>query len=153
MDLAALSRTGSSVRLCCGTSRDCLVHPTAAHSLMPPAAPPKDSARTRQSLPHPPQQRGHLAAALSRWPAALQDESACIGCKQGVWRCRVVHSLHRVQAVCVALQDEAACIGCKQCVWCASGVFRMEPEFGRSRAFAQWCDTEDRIQVGSPGPP
>ncbi|CAK0783074.1 hypothetical protein CVIRNUC_006269 [Coccomyxa viridis] len=42
--------------------------------------------------------------------------------------------------------DEAACIGCKQCVWCASGVFRMEPEFGRSRAFAQWCDTEDRIQ-------
>ena len=51
------------------------------------------------------------------------------------------------------LQDEAACIGCKQCVWCASGVFRMEPEFGRSRAFAQWCDTEDRIQVGAPGLP
>ena len=53
----------------------------------------------------------------------------------------------------MALQDEAACIGCKQCVWCASGVFRMEPEYGRSRAFAQWCDTEDRIQVRSLGLP
>lgn len=49
-----------------------------------------------------------------------------------------------------AAQDESACIGCKQCVWCASGVFRMEPEYGRSRVFAQWCDTEDNIQVGTP---
>lgn len=48
------------------------------------------------------------------------------------------------------VQDESACIGCKQCVWCASGVFRMEPEYGRSRVFAQWCDTEDNIQVGTP---
>ena len=52
-----------------------------------------------------------------------------------------------------ALQDESACIGCKQCVWCASGVFRMEPEYGRSRVFAQWCDPEDRIQVQSLRPP
>ena len=48
------------------------------------------------------------------------------------------------------MQDESACIGCKQCVWCASGVFRMEPEYGRSRVFAQWCDKEDNIQVGTP---
>ncbi|KAG2486924.1 hypothetical protein HYH03_014423 [Edaphochlamys debaryana] len=42
--------------------------------------------------------------------------------------------------------DEFTCIGCKQCVWCASATFRMENEHGRSRVFAQWLDTEDKIQ-------
>jgi len=44
-------------------------------------------------------------------------------------------------------QDEVACIGCKQCVWIAQGTFRIEPDHGRSRVFAQWVDTEDDIQV------
>lgn len=43
--------------------------------------------------------------------------------------------------------DEFSCIGCKQCVWCASATFRMENEFGRSRVFAQWLDTEELIQA------
>ncbi|KAK9837418.1 hypothetical protein WJX81_001095 [Elliptochloris bilobata] len=42
--------------------------------------------------------------------------------------------------------DEITCIGCKQCVWCASATFRMEPEYGRSRVFAQWIDSEPKIQ-------
>eukprot|EP00955_Chlamydomonas_euryale_P028239 297599-Chlamydomonas_euryale.AAC.3 len=42
--------------------------------------------------------------------------------------------------------DEFSCIGCKMCVWCASATFRMEPEHGRSRVFAQWLDSEDKIQ-------
>eukprot|EP00798_Chlamydomonas_sp_ICE-L_P014322 gene14322-20307_t len=33
--------------------------------------------------------------------------------------------------------DEFTCIGCKQCVWTASATFRMEPEHGKSRVFAQ----------------
>ena len=66
-------------------------------------------------------------------------------------RCCRVHPPFAVPHVHVhTAQDESACIGCKQCVWCASGVFRMEPEYGRSRVFAQWCDTEDNIQVGTP---
>lgn len=47
----------------------------------------------------------------------------------------------------VALQDEFTCIGCRQCVWCASATFRLEPEHGRSRVFAQWLDPEDKIQA------
>jgi ferredoxin len=42
--------------------------------------------------------------------------------------------------------DELACIGCKQCVWSAPATFRMEDEHGRSRAFAQWLNTEDELQ-------
>lgn len=49
------------------------------------------------------------------------------------------------------LQDECACIGCKQCVWLAQGTFRIEPDHGRSRAFAQWVDVEDNIQVSPDG--
>ena len=43
--------------------------------------------------------------------------------------------------------DEFSCIGCKQCVWCASATFRMENEHGRSRVFAQWLDSEEKIQA------
>jgi ferredoxin len=43
--------------------------------------------------------------------------------------------------------DELTCIGCKQCVWCAPATFRIEDEYGRSRVFAQWVDTEDNIQA------
>ncbi len=43
-------------------------------------------------------------------------------------------------------QDEFTCIGCKQCVWAASATFRIEPEHGRSRVYAQWLDDEDKIQ-------
>ncbi|CAG9460155.1 unnamed protein product [Pedinophyceae sp. YPF-701] len=42
--------------------------------------------------------------------------------------------------------DENSCIGCKQCVWVAAATFRMENEYGRSRAFAQWLNSEDEIQ-------
>lgn len=42
--------------------------------------------------------------------------------------------------------DELTCIGCKQCVWCAPATFRIEDDFGRSRVFAQWLDTEDNLQ-------
>lgn len=38
-----------------------------------------------------------------------------------------------------------------QCVWCASATFRMEPEHGRSRVYAQWLDTEDKIQASIGG--
>jgi len=43
--------------------------------------------------------------------------------------------------------DENACIGCKMCVWCASATFRIEAEYGRSRVFGQWLDTEDNISA------
>lgn len=42
--------------------------------------------------------------------------------------------------------DELSCIGCKNCVWLASAMFRIEPEYGRARVFAQWLNTEDKIQ-------
>ena len=50
---------------------------------------------------------------------------------------------HENRAVFV---DENTCIGCKMCVWCASATFRMDPDYGRSRAFAQWLDTEEKLQ-------
>ncbi|GFH17228.1 uncharacterized protein HaLaN_13814 [Haematococcus lacustris] len=50
---------------------------------------------------------------------------------------------HESRAVFV---DEFSCIGCKQCVWHASATFRMEPEHGRSRVFAQWLDDEEHLQ-------
>lgn len=49
-------------------------------------------------------------------------------------------------------QDEVSCIGCKMCVWCASGTFRVEPSYGRSRVYAQWIDSEDKVEVGRPLP-
>eukprot|EP00967_Tisochrysis_lutea_P095507 scaffold139300_cov21-Tisochrysis_lutea.AAC.1 len=33
--------------------------------------------------------------------------------------------------------DEFTCIGCKQCIWQAPATFRIEPEHGRSRVYAQ----------------
>eukprot|EP00878_Enallax_costatus_P000241 GHUV01000305.1.p1 GENE.GHUV01000305.1~~GHUV01000305.1.p1 ORF type:complete len:287 (+),score=61.61 GHUV01000305.1:1160-2020(+) len=43
--------------------------------------------------------------------------------------------------------DENTCIGCKQCVWHASACFRIEPDYGRSRVYAQWLNTEDELQT------
>ena len=43
--------------------------------------------------------------------------------------------------------DECSCIGCKQCVWLAPATFRIEDEWGRSRVFGQWLDTEDDISA------
>jgi ferredoxin/DnaJ-domain-containing protein 1 len=43
--------------------------------------------------------------------------------------------------------DECSCIGCKQCVWVAPATFRLEDDYGRSRVFGQWLDTEDDIQA------
>lgn len=42
--------------------------------------------------------------------------------------------------------DEFTCIGCKQCVWQAPATFRMNDDYGRSRVFAQWLNSEDQIQ-------
>jgi ferredoxin len=42
--------------------------------------------------------------------------------------------------------DENTCIGCKQCVWHAPATFRIEPEHGRSRVYAQWLEDEARLQ-------
>jgi ferredoxin len=42
--------------------------------------------------------------------------------------------------------DEITCIGCKQCVWHAPATFRIEPEHGRSRVYAQWLEDEPRLQ-------
>lgn len=42
--------------------------------------------------------------------------------------------------------DEFTCIGCKQCVWHACATFRIEPEHGRSRVYAQWLDDEEHLQ-------
>lgn len=33
------------------------------------------------------------------------------------------------------------------CVWCASGTFRIDAQHGRSRVYAQWVDSEDKIEV------
>jgi ferredoxin len=41
--------------------------------------------------------------------------------------------------------DEFTCIGCKQCVWAAPATFRMDDDYGRSRVFAQWLNTEEDI--------
>lgn len=43
--------------------------------------------------------------------------------------------------------DEFSCIGCKQCIFHACATFRIEPEYGRSRVYAQWLDTEDNMQA------
>lgn len=43
--------------------------------------------------------------------------------------------------------DENSCIGCKQCVWVAPAMFRIEPEHGRSRVFAQWLNNEEEIET------
>eukprot|EP00879_Flechtneria_rotunda_P018618 GHRR01019537.1.p1 GENE.GHRR01019537.1~~GHRR01019537.1.p1 ORF type:complete len:351 (+),score=110.29 GHRR01019537.1:388-1440(+) len=43
--------------------------------------------------------------------------------------------------------DENTCIGCKQCVWHAPACFRIESDYGRSRVFAQWLNTEDELQT------
>ena len=43
--------------------------------------------------------------------------------------------------------DECSCIGCKQCVWVAPATFRLEDDYGRSRVFGQWLDTEDDLQA------
>uniref|UniRef100_A0A7S0S1M0 J domain-containing protein n=1 Tax=Chlamydomonas leiostraca TaxID=1034604 RepID=A0A7S0S1M0_9CHLO len=43
--------------------------------------------------------------------------------------------------------DEFTCIGCKQCVWHAPATFRIEPDHGRSRVYAQWLDNEDKLQA------
>jgi ferredoxin len=42
--------------------------------------------------------------------------------------------------------DEISCIGCKQCVWHAPATFRIEPDHGRSRAYAQWLEAEPQLQ-------
>lgn len=42
--------------------------------------------------------------------------------------------------------DEITCIGCKQCVWHAPATFRIEPDHGRSRVYAQWLETEPQLQ-------
>lgn len=42
--------------------------------------------------------------------------------------------------------DEISCIGCKNCIYIAAATFRMEPDYGRSRVFAQWLNTEDEVQ-------
>jgi len=43
--------------------------------------------------------------------------------------------------------DEFTCIGCKQCVWQAPATFRMNDDYGRSRGFAQWLNSEDEIEA------
>jgi NAD-dependent dihydropyrimidine dehydrogenase PreA subunit len=43
--------------------------------------------------------------------------------------------------------DEFTCIGCKQCVWQAPATFRIEPEHGRSRVFAQWWVALHRLAL------
>eukprot|EP00882_Tetradesmus_deserticola_P006604 GHRQ01006954.1.p1 GENE.GHRQ01006954.1~~GHRQ01006954.1.p1 ORF type:complete len:320 (+),score=89.86 GHRQ01006954.1:405-1364(+) len=42
--------------------------------------------------------------------------------------------------------DENTCIGCKQCVWHAPACFRIEPDHGRSRVYAQWLNDEEELQ-------
>ena len=42
--------------------------------------------------------------------------------------------------------DEFTCIGCKNCVWAAPATFRINDDYGRSRVFAQWLNTEEDIQ-------
>lgn len=43
--------------------------------------------------------------------------------------------------------DEFTCIGCKNCIYYAPATFRIEPEWGRSRVYAQWLDTEESKQT------
>jgi len=43
--------------------------------------------------------------------------------------------------------NEAACIGCRQCNHSAPQTFTMEEDWGRARAFQQWADTEEDINI------
>ena len=43
--------------------------------------------------------------------------------------------------------NESACIGCRQCNHSAPNTFFMEEDWGRARAFQQWADTEEDIDI------
>jgi ferredoxin len=43
--------------------------------------------------------------------------------------------------------NESACIGCRQCNHSAPKTFMMEDDWGRARAFAQWDDSEEDINI------
>jgi ferredoxin len=43
--------------------------------------------------------------------------------------------------------NESVCIGCRMCNHSAAKTFMMEQDYGRARAFQQWADTEEDIQI------
>lgn len=43
--------------------------------------------------------------------------------------------------------NETACIGCRQCNHSAPKTFMMEDDWGRARAFQQWADDEEDINI------
>jgi len=43
--------------------------------------------------------------------------------------------------------NESVCIGCRMCNHSAPKTFMMEDQWGRARAFQQWADSEENIQV------
>lgn len=43
--------------------------------------------------------------------------------------------------------NESACIGCRMCNHSAPNTFFMEEDWGRARAFQQWADTEEDIDI------
>ncbi|GAB4820064.1 hypothetical protein N2152v2_007110 [Parachlorella kessleri] len=43
--------------------------------------------------------------------------------------------------------DEIRCIGCQMCMHISPATYRIESEYGRSRVFAQWLDTEDNLKA------
>ena len=43
--------------------------------------------------------------------------------------------------------NESACIGCRQCNHSAPNTFMMEDDWGRARAFQQWADDEEDINI------
>lgn len=43
--------------------------------------------------------------------------------------------------------NESVCIGCRMCNHSAAKTFMMEQDYGRARAFQQWADSEEDIQI------
>jgi len=70
------------------------------------------------------------------------DDDEFTGKAYSKWTTRMSSKENETRAVFV---DEFTCIGCKQCVWAAPATFRMDEDYGRSRVFAQWLNSEDDI--------
>ena len=74
-----------------------------------------------------------------------EDDADEFTCKAySKWTTRCAPTPNETRAVFV---DEFTCIGCKQCVWAAPATFRMDDDYGRSRVYAQWLNTEEDIDA------
>lgn len=106
----------------------CVMLNEAYETLMDPLR--KSDYDERRALYIHDEDAGYTGAPLSKWCGPGHAMSKCgIGNEE--------------KAVFV---DEGTCIGCTNCVHTASATFRLEKDHGRARVFAQWVNTEDKIQ-------